>query len=409
MANEVQLIIGAATDVGRERQVNEDSHGFVHCAAGDLLIVCDGMGGHAQGDLASRTARDAIAAYAATYAASLPPRDLLERATLHAHEAVRAVAAQSQANAGMGTTCVLALVQRDQLWVSNVGDSRCYLVRGSNVSQLSVDHTKARKLLDAGIITKEQFVNHPEKGVLAQALGQRAAPQPFVSEAIPLNWNDYVVLCSDGVYDSTERDLADLTGANNPNYGAHNLVIEAVKRDGKDNATVVIGRYADMNATAPAALPQRPEAVAVAPPTAPWKQPVMLAAMAGVLAVGAVAGWALGAHGGGHASAEHKPPEGKDNEGKPAEVKPPVAPPGDGPTPVQPAAPNDPVIAPPSPARPQPQKPSGGGPASPNGRQGAAAGQGQNSPSPKQPGRNPGGTASQDGPSPPKSATPTGN
>lgn len=293
MANEVELIIGAATDVGRERQVNEDSYGFVHCAAGDLLLVCDGMGGHAAGDLASRTARDAIAAYAATFAASTAPRELLERAILHAHEAVRAVAAQSQANAGMGTTCVLALVRGNQAWIANVGDSRCYLVRGGQLQQLSVDHTKARKLLDAGIITAEQFANHPEKGVLAQALGQRAVPQPFVADALGLVLDDYLVLCSDGVYDSTERDMAELTSANNPNYGAHNLTIEAVKRDGKDNATVVIGRYVNLNRVV-AANVLAPSPAAQGRAAIPWAHPQLLGVLAGVLVVGAGAGWALG-------------------------------------------------------------------------------------------------------------------
>jgi protein phosphatase len=296
MANEVELIIGAATDVGRERQVNEDSHGFVHCAAGDLLIVCDGMGGHAAGDLASRTARDAIAAYCATYAASIGPRELLERAILHAHESVRSVAAQSQANAGMGTTCVLTLVRGNQAWVANVGDSRCYLMRGGHLRQLSVDHTKARKLLDAGIITADQFANHPEKGVLAQALGQRAVPQPFVSEAIALVIDDYFVLCSDGVYDSTERDMCDLTSANNPNYAAHNLAIEAVKRDGKDNATVVIGRYVNMNRATAAVVAAAVPVDQAAPikPAIPWKNPQLLGVLAGVLALGAGIGWMLG-------------------------------------------------------------------------------------------------------------------
>ncbi len=296
MANEVEMIIGAATDVGRERQVNEDSHGFVHSAAGDLLLVCDGMGGHAAGDLASRTARDAISAYVATYAASVAPRDLLERAILHAHEAVRNVAAQSQANAGMGTTCVLALMQGNQAWIANVGDSRCYLVRGGQLRQLSVDHTKARKLLDAGIITAEQFANHPEKGVLAQALGQRAVPQPFVSEPLSLALDDYFVLCSDGVYDSTERDMAELTSAKNPNYGAHDLVIEAVKRDGKDNATVVIGRYVNMNRVVAGAA-AGPSAGGVAAPTkvpVPWKHPQLLGVLAGVLVLGVGVGWMLG-------------------------------------------------------------------------------------------------------------------
>jgi hypothetical protein len=162
-----------------------------------------------------------------------------------------------------------------------------------------VDHTKARKLLDAGIITADQFANHPEKGVLAQALGQRAVPQPFVSEAIALVIDDYFVLCSDGVYDSTERDMCDLTSANNPNYAAHNLAIEAVKRDGKDNATVVIGRYVNMNRATAAVVAAAVPVDQAAPikPAIPWKNPQLLGVLAGVLALGAGIGWGMAGFG----------------------------------------------------------------------------------------------------------------
>lgn len=292
MPNEVQLIVGAATDVGKEREANEDSYGLLHCAAGDLLTVCDGMGGHVGGQLASRTARDAIALHVAQHGAAMHPRELLRQAAIAAHEAVRQVAAQS-AQHGMGTTCVMVLVQGRQAWVCNVGDSRAYLVRGGAYTQLTVDHTKARKLLDAGLISGEMFANHPEKGVLAQALGQRATPEPYVSEAMALGFDDYFVLCSDGVYDSTESDLIALTAAKNPNYAAHDLVVKAVERDGKDNATVVIGRVVDLNAAAAGSGLKAPSprvVAAVAPAPGWWQTRNVQLAISGALVLGGVVG-----------------------------------------------------------------------------------------------------------------------
>ncbi len=252
MANEVRLILGAATDVGTVREVNEDSHGFVRCALGDLLVVCDGMGGHAAGDLASKTARDSILSHVLTSHAT-DERELLRDAIVEGHRAVRRIADASPDRAGMGTTVVAALVRADRAWIANVGDSRCYLVRDGLSTLLSKDHTKGQRLLEAGIITAIQLETHPEKGVLTQALGQREDPQPAVTESTRLRVGDALVLCSDGVYESMHNDIADIAAAKNPNYSAHDLVTQAVARDGKDNATVVVARYADLDA---AAVPQ---------------------------------------------------------------------------------------------------------------------------------------------------------
>lgn len=331
MSNEVHLIVGAATDVGRVRTVNEDSHGFLRCAAGDLLVVCDGMGGHAAGDLASRTALDAITLTVAHTGATLPPTQLLERAALQAHENVRAVADTSQANAGMGTTCVMALVKDGMAWICNVGDSRCYLVRGGQIRQVTVDHTKAQKLFDAGIISAEQFANHPEKGVLAQAIGQRNPPQPSVSGPHALQVDDYLVLCSDGVYDSTEVDMASLTSGANPNYAAHDLVATAVQRDGKDNATVVVGRYVNLDKPVFAVAPV---SGAAATATAEghkargqWGNPMVFGALALVLLVGLGLGWWLKPAGLGDKPVSQEPVVDSENHGNEPEPAPAADPP----------------------------------------------------------------------------------
>lgn len=253
MTNEVRLRIGAATDVGRERTVNEDAHGFLRCSAGDFVVVCDGMGGHAAGDVASRTARDAALAYVLTHG-DLPPAVLLTEAAIAAHHAVRGVASQSEGRTGMGTTLVLALVREDLAWISNVGDSRCYHVRQGHRQQVSVDHTRARRLLDAGVIDVEDYVGHPEKGILSQALGQAEAPKPQISDPLELFEGDYLILCSDGAYEVTEPELAPLTAAANPSYAAHDLVARAVELDGRDNATAVIARFGALDNYPPSSL-----------------------------------------------------------------------------------------------------------------------------------------------------------
>ncbi len=288
MANEVRLIVGAATDVGKVRDVNEDSLGFLYTAAGQLLVVCDGMGGHAAGDLASRTARDAILGHVLA-SPNGDPRDILVQAALRAHEAVRGVAGQSAERAGMGTTCVMALIRGDQAVVANVGDSRCYLVRNGQLRQVSKDHTKAQQLLEAGVITADQMAKHPDKGVLSQALGQRAQPTPFVTEPFTLMQEDYLILCSDGVYESMQVDMPQVSEGRNPNYAADALVRQAVARDGKDNATVVIGRFVDLEANA-APVVVGPPARKTGSRVPAWAVPAVVAFVIGAGCVG------LGAH-----------------------------------------------------------------------------------------------------------------
>ncbi len=288
MANEVRLIVGAATDVGKVRDVNEDSLGFLYTAAGQLLVVCDGMGGHAAGDLASRTARDAILGHVLA-SPNGDPRDILVQAALRAHEAVRGVAGQSAERAGMGTTCVMALIRGDQAVVANVGDSRCYLVRNGKLRQVSKDHTKAQQLLEAGVITADQMAKHPDKGVLSQALGQRAQPTPFVTEPFTLMQEDYLILCSDGVYESMQVDMPQVSEGRNPNYAADALVRQAVARDGKDNATVVIGRFVDLEANA-APVVVGPLAGKSGRRVPAWAVPAVVAFVIGAGCVG------LGAH-----------------------------------------------------------------------------------------------------------------
>lgn len=267
--NEVRFVVGAASDVGKVREVNEDAHGFARSAAGDLILVCDGMGGHAGGQVASQTARDAILGHV-TSAGRLEAGATLRSAIQEAHRKVRELAGANAELHGMGTTCVAALVRGNRATVANVGDSRCYVVAGGGVRQISKDHTKAQQLLDQGLIAPEQFANHPQKGVLAMALGQTQVPEPAIAE-VELGVGDYLVLCSDGAYDCLSlAELGELTAGLNPNLAADRMVEVAVERDGKDNATVVIGRSVDFTVRAAVVAPVLAEPVAVVEPK--WRQ-----------------------------------------------------------------------------------------------------------------------------------------
>src|SRR5687767_13407653 len=136
----------AITDVGRQREQNEDSCGEEEVAGGVLLVVCDGMGGHAAGEVASRLAVDAITQVFAN-APTEDPGERLRRGFLVANQRILGHAEKSGIES-MGTTAVASYVRDGEAWVAHVGDSRLYHVRGGAVVWRTMDHTRVQKMVE---------------------------------------------------------------------------------------------------------------------------------------------------------------------------------------------------------------------------------------------------------------------
>jgi serine/threonine protein phosphatase PrpC len=240
----MRVEFGCYSHVGKVREHNEDAYEYAHYTGGDALIVCDGMGGHAAGDVASGLARATLAA--ALIKDQYPdPRELIYRALEAAHEKVLSVASASDARAGMGTTAVVALIKAGALYLGHVGDSRAYLIREGTAQQLTRDQTRVQAMVDNGLLTEQGAKAHPDAGVLVQAIGQPRGLVPLVTperEGIALRPEDILVLCTDGVYDALDpQDLVTLTERRTAEQAARALVETAVERDGQDNATAVVG------------------------------------------------------------------------------------------------------------------------------------------------------------------------
>lgn len=239
----VPLYIHGRTDVGRQRERNEDCFGIERRGEhSHLLVVCDGMGGHGGGDIASRIAVDTIIAHLPDDAMREPPAAIYQ--ALRTANVAVLTAAQSSHDPAMGTTAVVAWIEQRRCWVGWVGDSRFYHFRRGSLLQHSIDHTRVQRMIEQGLLTPAQAREHPEAHILTQAIGGGDA-----SDVRPSAWNepeelqdgDVLLLCSDGLYDLIEdSELYPLIEGRSYQQAVDTLIAVANQRGGTDNITVVL-------------------------------------------------------------------------------------------------------------------------------------------------------------------------
>ncbi len=258
-------IVGAAeTSVGKVREHNEDAH-FIDPELG-IFAVCDGMGGHAAGEVASgiavnvvreRWASDATLAIIdswlelGTIEARKQLLSTINAGVIAAHDAIMAEAGRDKSKTGMGTTIIGALVIGGDIVFAQCGDSRAYMVRDGIAMQLSEDHTLLARLLAAGVDVDTSNEGSRFKSMLTNALGigTECKVATFV---VPLADGDRFLLCSDGITEYVlEAEIGEvLTQQPSPARGAQRLVELALQRGGGDNATALVIRVLEAGETA---------------------------------------------------------------------------------------------------------------------------------------------------------------
>lgn len=232
----------ADTHIGRKREVNQDSYGIGDLSLskqrGYLLVVCDGMGGHTAGEVASRLGVETILAHYYTTEGGTPQASL-EHAFYEANRRIYDQS-QGQGQGNMGTTGVAVLLLRNTLYIANVGDSRAYLVRDDQIEQISRDHSLVAEQVAAGIITTEQARHSHYRNMITRALGYRSEVQVDVF-AIPAQPGDMVVLSSDGLHSLVEDDeIEQIVKTMPPENAVQHLINTANDRGGTDNITVAL-------------------------------------------------------------------------------------------------------------------------------------------------------------------------
>lgn len=228
-----RLAWGIRSDVGLVRSHNEDSY----LARAPLFAVCDGMGGHAAGEVASSIAVQTLSEEAPGNADDV----LLGAAVESANAAVIHGAATGKGKPGMGSTCTCAIIDGNRMAIAHVGDSRLYLLHAGTLVRLTHDHSYVEELVDAGEITADEARVHPSRSVITRALG--SDPNMYADHfTLNISAGDRVIICSDGlsgmVEDSEIEGIAVSTAT--PQQAADALVSEALAAGGHDNVTVVV-------------------------------------------------------------------------------------------------------------------------------------------------------------------------
>jgi protein phosphatase len=248
--------VGVRSDVGKVREGNEDSY-FVEAP---LFAVADGMGGHVAGDVASATAVDVIKERAADV--SLDQPETLSTLLRQANRAIFQKARSDATLKGMGTTCTLVLIEGDKAEFAHVGDSRAYLFRDGELTQLTEDHTLVDRMVREGRLRREEAQHHPQRSIITRALGVDADVEVDL-KPLELSVGDRIVLNSDGLTSMIDDDRLReaLASESDPQGAADRLVDLANEAGGEDNITVVVIDITDDPAAA-VEQPARDEASA---------------------------------------------------------------------------------------------------------------------------------------------------
>jgi len=238
----------ARSEIGHARENNEDKFDFYEpdeepllAARGSVYLVCDGMGGHNAGQIASElAAKQFLHAY---YHLGGTAQEAARHAILQAHHYIAEMASKIPSRYGMGTTLTALILKQDEGILAHVGDSRCYRLREGAFEQLSRDHTLVAHLAAQGIITPEQAKYHPQRNVIRQAVGVADPTEPLEPdiETFALQAGDLYLLCSDGLTDMVDdAEIEAILRDEPPTRAAWRLVDRALANGGRDNITVVL-------------------------------------------------------------------------------------------------------------------------------------------------------------------------
>lgn len=246
-APELRIEAGIATDPGCVREINEDFLRIIRPTTPDetarrgvLAVVCDGMGGHEAGEIASRLAVETIVKR--FEGEDGDPLVHLPKALQAANRAIFDSSDRNPKLKGMGTTCTALVLRGGLAYSAHVGDSRLYLIRGGEIFLMTEDHSAVMELVRRGVISREEARHHPDKNVISRALGSHREVQVTGwPQGFAVHPGDTFLLCSDGLYDLVGDEVLLATARDvHPQVACDRLVTLARDAGGHDNISVAI-------------------------------------------------------------------------------------------------------------------------------------------------------------------------
>ncbi|HEY8361967.1 MAG TPA: Stp1/IreP family PP2C-type Ser/Thr phosphatase [Tissierellaceae bacterium] len=242
------MVSGAVSDIGKAREKNQDAYFASNDLSLPLYMVADGMGGHNAGEIASTMAMNIIKKNFFEKRNLLTNKEtifkIIKESIEEANTKIYLKSLENEDCKGMGTTITLAYIFNNEIYIGHVGDSRAYLIRNGNITQITEDHSFVNELVKIGSITKEEAVNHPKKHMITRAVGSSSVIE---MDLIVKSYeeNDILLLCSDGLSNMLkEFEISQVFDSENDIQKAcETLAQMANQKGGHDNITVVAIKF----------------------------------------------------------------------------------------------------------------------------------------------------------------------
>jgi PPM family protein phosphatase len=235
------------------RKVNQDRMGYLYTRDSLLMVITDGMGGHARGEIAAELTLQTMASIFQRLAKPMlpDPATFLEESILASHRELHRYRAENSLPEAPRTTVVACVIQQGLAMWAHAGDSRLYLIRGPRIAARTVDHSRVHHLVSSGLISDEDAKDHPERNRIYNCVGAYVAPTVEVSHPVALHSGDVVMLCSDGLWGAlNDRQIIDVFSDRTVMRAVPDLVNEALEAAGTDadNCTAVAMAWAGAEA-----------------------------------------------------------------------------------------------------------------------------------------------------------------
>ncbi len=234
-------MIERISDIGNIRQLNEDTYGILEDEVFNLFLICDGMGGHNAGEVASALAKETVLDFMKGIQQEELLLPSLMKAITKANHEIYALSSKEKTMSGMGTTMTAALSHHGRLDIAHVGDSSLYVVYNNEIKKITKDHSYVQELVDLGKVTEEDAKHHPNKNIITRAVGTNLHVE-IEAYTRQTDHEEIYLLCTDGLSDylSAQEILEKLSGSQDMHKSMMELVEMAKERGGRDNITLVI-------------------------------------------------------------------------------------------------------------------------------------------------------------------------